>query len=104
MQRPGTRTKCYQFATIDNCTRLRVLCIYPNSNQKTAIQFVEYVLSRLPFGVEVIELTTVPNSASASTGTFSTRVSTKSTQILLPRLSAKRNVSSHRRRRVLPPP
>jgi hypothetical protein len=36
---PGTRKKHYQFAAIDDCTRLRVLRIYPQNNQKTAIQF-----------------------------------------------------------------
>jgi len=40
---------------IDDCTRLRVLRIYPQLNQKTAIQFVDYVLERLPFRVEVIQ-------------------------------------------------
>jgi hypothetical protein len=32
-----------------------VLRIYPALNQKTAIQFVDYVLERLPFWVEVIQ-------------------------------------------------
>jgi transposase InsO family protein len=32
-----------------------VLRIYPQLNQKTAIQFPDYVLSRLPFQVEVIQ-------------------------------------------------
>lgn len=32
-----------------------MLRIYPQLNQKTAIQFVDYVLSRLPFGVDVIQ-------------------------------------------------
>ena len=47
--------KHYQFTAIDDCTRLRVLRIYPKLNQKTAIQFVDYVLERLPFRVEVIQ-------------------------------------------------
>ena len=49
------KRKYYQFTAIDDCTRLRVLRIYPRLNQKTAIQFVDYVLYRLPFGVEVIQ-------------------------------------------------
>jgi transposase InsO family protein len=53
--RRGGRNKYYQFTAIDDCTRLRVLRIYPQLNQKTAIQFLEYVLSRLPFQVEVIQ-------------------------------------------------
>ena len=47
--------KYYQFTAIDDCTRLRVLRIYPQLNQKTAIQFLDYVLERLPFRVEVIQ-------------------------------------------------
>jgi transposase InsO family protein/transposase-like protein len=53
--KPGSRRKHYQFTAIDDCTRLRVLRIYPRLNQKTAIQFVDYVLERLPFRVEVIQ-------------------------------------------------
>jgi transposase-like protein len=51
----GSRTKHYRFTAIDNCTRIRVLRIYDRLNQKTAIQFVDYVLERLPFAVEVIQ-------------------------------------------------
>ncbi|SED92699.1 helix-turn-helix domain-containing protein [Streptomyces sp. TLI_105] len=35
------RAKYYQFTAIDDCTRLRVLRIYPRCDQKTAVQFVE---------------------------------------------------------------
>ena|SRR5271166_2154702 len=51
----GRRTKYYQFTAIDDCTRLRVLRIYPRCDQKTAIQFVDYVLERLPFPVQIIQ-------------------------------------------------
>ncbi|GAA2460001.1 hypothetical protein GCM10010191_95490 [Actinomadura vinacea] len=54
--RRGGRNKYYQFTAIDDCTRLRVLRIYPQLNQKTAIQFLDYVLQRLPFQVEVIQV------------------------------------------------
>jgi transposase InsO family protein len=47
--------KYYQFTAIDDCTRLRVLKAYPRCNQKTAIQFLDYLLARLPFRVEVIQ-------------------------------------------------
>jgi len=53
--RGAPRKKHYQFTAIDDCTRLRVLRIYPALNQKTAIQFVDYVLERLPFQVQVIQ-------------------------------------------------
>jgi transposase InsO family protein len=44
-----------QFTAIDDGTRLRVLRSYPKLNQQTAIQFLDYVLERLPFRVEVIQ-------------------------------------------------
>jgi|SRR5687768_15092525 len=51
----GSRKKHYQFTAIDDCTRIRVLRIYDRNNQKTAIQFLDYVLEKLPFGVEVVQ-------------------------------------------------
>jgi len=51
----GSRRKYYQYTAIDDCTRIRVLRIYPRNNQKTAIQFLDYVLERLPFPVESIQ-------------------------------------------------
>ncbi|SRR5260221_2306782 len=50
-----TRQRYYQFTAIDDCTRIRVLKIYEKNNQLTAIQFIDYVLSRLPFHAEVIQ-------------------------------------------------
>jgi transposase InsO family protein len=47
--------KWYQYTAIDDCTRIRVLRIYERNNQKTAIQFLDYVLEKLPFTVEVIQ-------------------------------------------------
>ena len=52
---PGSRRKYYQFTAIDDCTRLRVLRIYDRLNQKTAVQFLDYVLAKLPFRVERIQ-------------------------------------------------
>lgn len=40
---------------IDDCTRLRVIKIYDRNNQKNAIKFADYALSRLPFHAEVIQ-------------------------------------------------
>lgn len=51
----GRRKRYYQYTAIDDCTRLRVLRAYPRSDQKTAIQFLDYVLSRLPFQVEKVQ-------------------------------------------------
>jgi transposase InsO family protein len=61
----GSRRKHYQFTAIDDCTRLRVLRIYPQLNQKTAIQFADYVLERLPFRVELIQTDNGPEFGSS---------------------------------------
>ena len=53
--RGSRKKKYYQFTAIDDCTRLRVLKIYDRLNQKTAIQFVDYVLEHLPFEVQLIQ-------------------------------------------------
>ena len=76
---PGSRRKHYQFTAIDDCTRLRVLRIYPRLNQQTAIQFVDYVCERLPFRVEVIQTDNGPEFGTASTGTSWTRAPATST-------------------------
>jgi transposase InsO family protein len=52
---PGTRKRFYQFTAIDDCTRVRVLKVYDACNQRTAIQFADEVLRRLPFRVHVIQ-------------------------------------------------
>ncbi|HEY6203428.1 MAG TPA: IS481 family transposase [Candidatus Limnocylindria bacterium] len=51
----GARKTYYQFTAIDDCTRLRVLRLYRELGQNTAIQFVDYVLEKLPFQVERIQ-------------------------------------------------
>ena len=51
----AAKKRYYQYTAIDDCTRLRVLRIYPRNNQKTAIQFADYVLEKLPFVVQVIQ-------------------------------------------------
>lgn len=50
-----TDRRYYQYTAVDDCTRLRVLRIFPKNNQKTVIAFVDYLLARLPFGVEAIQ-------------------------------------------------
>ena len=51
----GRLHKHYQFTAIDDCTRLRVLRIYPRCDQQTAIAFVDYVAERLPFRIDTIQ-------------------------------------------------
>ena len=52
---PGTQKRLYQFTAIDDCTRIRVLKVYDACNQRTAIQFIDDVLRRLPFRVLAIQ-------------------------------------------------
>ncbi len=53
---PGiTQKRFYQYTAIDDCTRIRVLKIYDRCNQKNSIQFVDYVLTKLPFLVRSIQ-------------------------------------------------
>jgi hypothetical protein len=51
----GTRKRLYQFTAIDDCTRIRVLKIYDACNQTSAIRFIDDVVRRLPFRVQVIQ-------------------------------------------------
>jgi transposase InsO family protein len=52
---PGTHRRLYQFTAIDDCTRIRVLKVYDRCNQRTAVQFIDDVLRRLPFRVLVVQ-------------------------------------------------
>ncbi len=53
---PGlTPKKFYQYTAIDDCTRIRILKIYNRYNQKNSIEFVDYVLAKLPFSVYSIQ-------------------------------------------------
>jgi hypothetical protein len=47
----GVRVRRFQYSAIDDATRVRALKIYPAHNQRTAIEFVDYVLERFPFRV-----------------------------------------------------
>ena len=68
---PGTKKRLYQFTAIDDCTRIRVLKVYDACNQGTAIRFLDEVLRRLPFRVQVVQTdTTAPNSNRTSTGAW----------------------------------
>jgi transposase len=55
IQGSGRGKKFYQFTAIDDCTRLRVLRLYPNCDMKTAIRFYDYTASRLPFKIERVQ-------------------------------------------------
>ena len=83
--------KYYQFTAIDDCTGLRVLRIHPKLNQQTAIQFLDYLLERLPFRVESSRPTTALSSAQASTGMSWTKAPATSTSSPAPRGSTEKS-------------
>ena len=66
-----------------------MLRIYPRCDQKTAIQFVDYVLERLPFPVQTIQTDNGAEFQSPSTTTSSTAVSHLYIQPRTPRLNGK---------------
>ena len=66
-----TTKRHYQFTVIDDCTRLRVLRIYPKADQRTAIAFGDYVAERLPFPIEVIQTDNGAEESSADSSTAS---------------------------------
>ena len=51
----GSRKKYYQYTAIDDCTRLRVLRIYPATTRRPRSSSLDYVLATLPFQVETIQ-------------------------------------------------
>lgn len=53
--RAANAKRYYQYTAIDDCTRIRVLRIFERNTQKSAIQFIDYVLAKLPFQVEVVQ-------------------------------------------------
>ena len=50
----GRAVKRYQFTAIDDATRIRALKIYEGHNQENAIDFIDHVISRLPFRIDTI--------------------------------------------------
>jgi hypothetical protein len=50
----GTKRKHYQFTAIEDCMRF-VLRIYDHLNHKAAVQFIAYMLEKLPSWVQVIQ-------------------------------------------------
>ena len=44
--------KVYQFTAIDDCTRLKVVRLYPNKESNSTLLFLEEVLREFPFPVQ----------------------------------------------------
>ena len=50
----GTRIKRFQYASIDDCTRIRALKIYEQQTQSSSIDFINHVLDKFPFRIKSI--------------------------------------------------
>lgn len=51
----GEKTvKRYQYTAIDDATRIRALQIYPKHNQECAIKFIDYVIDKFPFRINMV--------------------------------------------------
>lgn len=46
---------CYQYTAIDDCTRYKVLGLYPRRNATSTLQFLERVVEEMPFPVQRIQ-------------------------------------------------
>jgi len=49
------RPKAYQFTAIDDCTRLKVMRVYPNKKADSAVHFLGEVLDSFPFPVQRVQ-------------------------------------------------
>jgi transposase InsO family protein len=47
--------KLYQFTAIDDCTRLKVLRLYPNKSATSTLAFLSQVLDELPFPIQRLQ-------------------------------------------------
>lgn len=52
---PEGKIKRYQYTAIDDCTRVRALKVYDKHNQKSAIDFINYVVDKFPFRIHTIQ-------------------------------------------------
>jgi len=50
----GNKIRRYQYTAIDDATRIRALKIYRKHNQKSSIDFIDYVIEKFPFRIHTI--------------------------------------------------
>jgi transposase InsO family protein len=50
----GHRIRRFQYTAIDDATRIRALRIYRRHNQKSAIDFIDYVIEKFPFRIHTV--------------------------------------------------
>ena len=50
----GNKIKRFQYTAIDDATRIRVIKIYPKHNQDHAIKFIDHVIHKMPFRINMV--------------------------------------------------
>jgi transposase InsO family protein len=50
----GVKIKRYQYTAIDDATRIRALKVYKKHNQTSAMDFLDYVIEKFPFRINMI--------------------------------------------------
>jgi transposase InsO family protein len=50
-----TRERIFQYTALDDCTRLRVLRLYPRQNQHSSLHFLREVRAALPFAIRKLQ-------------------------------------------------
>jgi transposase InsO family protein len=50
----GQKVRRYQYTAIDDATRVRALKIYKKHNQRSSIDFIDYVVEKFPFRIHTI--------------------------------------------------
>lgn len=50
----GKTIKRFQFTAIDDASRIRALKVYQKHNQKSAIDFIDYVINKFPFRIHTV--------------------------------------------------
>ena len=50
----GKKIKRYQYTAIDDATRIRALKMFNRHNQKSAIEFIDYVIEKFPFRIHTV--------------------------------------------------
>ena len=50
----GRKIRRYQYTAIDDATRVRALKIYQRHNQKSSIDFIDYVVDKFPFRIHTV--------------------------------------------------
>jgi transposase InsO family protein len=50
----GKRVRRFQYTAIDDATRIRALRVYSRHNQKSAMDFIDYVIEKFPFRIHTV--------------------------------------------------